>query len=315
MPTEFLQFISGTFSRRFFLNALLPTFVFTTILTLVIVTYTWSLGSAIAWWGRFNLISQVLIVIIYAAAVDFLSAAIASQWRGIVRLFEGYPVSVVAGRMGVAPVGKRWHQMRLDSLRSLDPSDSPDPVTAYYRYPLTGDRDDLLPTRLGNILLAGERYPLDRYGIDAIFFWPRLFPLLPESFQKEYDEFIINHQFPLVVAFESLITATISAATVLVSHGSPFSFVAILIGGAVLAYGGYVLSLSSAEELAEQQRAAFDLYRDRLLTAWPAVRDVKDERAAFEQITDFVVVANINLGWDTARDAYMQRRQPAQEPT
>jgi hypothetical protein len=83
----------------------------------------------------------------------------------------------------------------------------PDAHEAYPRYPLTEDEEDVLPTRLGNILLAAERYPLSRYGMDTIYFWPRLFPLLPEKFQNEYEEFILNYEFPLVVAFESMVAA------------------------------------------------------------------------------------------------------------
>ena len=38
-----------------------------------------------------------------------------------------------------------------------------------------------LPTPIGNILRAAERRPFDKYGLDAIVVWPRLWPALPET--------------------------------------------------------------------------------------------------------------------------------------
>src|SRR3954451_16208119 len=62
---------------------------------------------------------------------------------------------------------------------------------------------------LGNVLLAGERYPLERYGVDPIFFWPRLYPLLPEQFQRDYEEFVTEYEFPLVVSTLAFGTALV----------------------------------------------------------------------------------------------------------
>jgi hypothetical protein len=56
----------------------------------------------------------------------------------------------------------------------------------------------VLPTRLGNILRAAEMYPYERYGMDGITLWSKLFKTLPKEFQEEietaYDEllFLLN---------------------------------------------------------------------------------------------------------------------------
>jgi hypothetical protein len=48
-----------------------------------------------------------------------------------------------------------------------------------------GTARDLMPTELGNILRAAETRPKDKYGLDVIVCWPRLWLVLPESATKE----------------------------------------------------------------------------------------------------------------------------------
>ena len=45
-------------------------------------------------------------------------------------------------------------------------------------------RDDVLPTQLGNILKAAELYSQQRYNLDAVVIWSRLQNALPEKFAK-----------------------------------------------------------------------------------------------------------------------------------
>lgn len=311
MITEAFQQLAGVFSRRFFFNALLPTFVFTT-LTIGVVAVTGLSGTAVsAWWARLDLLSRILLVLVYLALVYFLSAAVASQWRNIVRVFEGYPFLSLAKRRNWPLVGQGWHLRRWAELRTEEKGDQ---AARYYRYPLDFNEVDVLPTRLGNILLAGERYAASRYGIDTIYFWPRLYPLLPEQFQRDYEDAVIRYQFPLVVALESIVSTTMCAAVLLVAHVSVALFLGVLLGGSAIGYSAYVLSLSSATGMAELQRAAFDLYRDRLLSAWPAVRDVTDQKTAFRKIEQFVVWGDPKADWEQPRDAFMARRRPDQGP-
>lgn len=294
--TGLLAELSAVFRRRFLFNALLPTLVFATLLAAVTAHSVGSLHAVGTWWAGLDLVSRAVAVLAYLASVWFLAVAVASQWRGIVRLFEGYPaIRLLRHRTpGIAWHDARRRRMWLGIARPGAPAEAEvtDFESAYSRYPVLideeNDEDEVLPTTLGNILRAGERYSASRYGMDAIFFWPRLFPLLPEQFQVEYEEYVVNYEFPLVVAFQALLTATLGGAAIAITGGSPWLFAFWFTGGSLLAYTFYVLSFSNAEELAEQQRTAFDLYRHLLLEQWPTPADVRDEKAAFRQIEEFI---------------------------
>ena len=81
---------------------------------------------------------------------------------------------------------RRWDQLE----QTFGPQQEPDRAARAYqlrhqRFPR--ERSATMPTRLGNVFRAAESYPADSrlYGMDAVFFWPRLYPLLPESLRVE----------------------------------------------------------------------------------------------------------------------------------
>lgn len=305
MATATLADLASVFHRRFLFNALLPTLVFTSLTAIVVVDRSAGLGRCSAWWTDLDGVSKALVVLAYAGVVWFLAAAVQSQWRAVVRLFEGYPAMALRRFLrrklpGVnwAIPGVAWHHARMEHIDAH----------RLYRGYAEDHEEALLPTRLGNVLFASERYPADRYGIDPIYFWPRLYPLLPERFQVDLEEFLIEHEFPLVVAFEAALAATITGIAVLLSEGPPLMFIVCFGGGFIVAFAFYRLSIESAEEFGEQLRTAFDLYRDRLLEQWPTVADVRNEKDAFRQIQDFVVYG-ASPNWQSEQEAHQARRK------
>lgn len=104
----------------------------------------------------------------------------------ILRLLEGYwptwpGIALVARRRR-----ERWRGKLLCLEQSLlEASDAGDQVagariqTELRNYP--PDEADMLPTRVGNIIRAGERRPYIWYGLDPVIVWPQLWLVLPEQ--------------------------------------------------------------------------------------------------------------------------------------
>ena len=59
-----------------------------------------------------------------------------------------------------------------------------------WRYPIdrvTGEPHATHPTRLGNVLASFETYPTVKYGLDGVFYWPRLWVAIDKDLREELD--------------------------------------------------------------------------------------------------------------------------------
>jgi hypothetical protein len=74
-------------------------------------------------------------------------------------------------------------------------------------FPLDDNGDPIAkrPTILGNVLEGYEEYPERRYGMDAIFYWYRLMPKLPESFLKQMDQYWAEADCMIYSSFAGLV--------------------------------------------------------------------------------------------------------------
>lgn len=102
----------------------------------------------------------------------------------VLRLLEGYWPSLLDSRRDKM-IG-RW-QKKLDALSTLpaDASTPAVPTTAQVRVQRFPLDEDLMPTRIGNILRGGERHPAYWYGLDAVIVWPHLWLLLPAQMRGD----------------------------------------------------------------------------------------------------------------------------------
>jgi hypothetical protein len=271
-------------------------------------------------YARSELSSQLVLLVAFFALTWFCAAFIASQWRNLTRLYEGY---LFAGPLkGLGQLGKLAHQARRERLMNAGQS-------LYGRYTLNlpgqqgaeqadqqpdrqagdaresaepgdhdaaaygasfQDEDEELPTRLGNVLRAAEYYPAERYGANYIRTWPRLGHLCPESFLANMDQFQASLDFLVVAATGfSLLAVSTSLTAALTGHGAAL-FLVCLLGGFALAHVAYASAVGVAEELGEAMRAGFDLYRNELLVRlrWPIPGRPDDEQATWRDLGDFI---------------------------
>jgi len=129
----------------------------------------------------------------------------------LVRAFEGYWGESRIGRLLAAP-GKAFHRARRDRLdriqqrggsdRQASAAAREDAARKLRAYP---PADALLPTKLGNLLRAGEHRAGSRYGLDAVTMWPRLYPMLSDKLTTGLNDF--RDQLDLAVRFCSVFLA------------------------------------------------------------------------------------------------------------
>jgi len=164
------------------------------------------------------------------------------------------------------------------------------------------DSDDLvLPTRLGNTLRAFERYPSVQYGIDAIYFWPRLIAVIPESYAAALGDARTSLVFLLDLSFLTAVLAVATAAAGLVYlPPGPFTHVVLPAAGFAIASAWlYGRSFGAAAAWGELVKGAFDLYRWDLLEKLgyqqqPRTRD--EERALWNRIGWQVIFSDEQIG-------------------
>lgn len=143
----------------------------------------------------------------------------------------------------------------------------------------TPDISPPMPTRLGNLLRNYELRPYEKYGLNSIICWSRLWLLLPESTQKE-----------LSAARDAL-----DEAIQLIAWGILFfiwimwSWFAIPIA-LLLMWGGYKLALKAADIYGQLIEATFDIHRELLYKALKREMptDPSKERQAGLELTRYL---------------------------
>nr|WP_290225484.1 hypothetical protein [Trichocoleus desertorum] len=143
---------------------------------------------------------------------------------------------------------------------------------------------DLMPTRLGNLLRAAERKPLEKYGLDAVICWARLWMLLPDAVRKDLQE-----------ARADLNTAARVWLWSLLFCGWTFVGWSIwttwpLVIGLLSAWFAYDWAIAAASTYSELIEAAFDLHRHLLYQSlrWNLPPDPTVERRVGADLTRYL---------------------------
>lgn len=129
-----------------------------------------------------------------------------------------------------------------------------------------------MPTRVGRILRAADSFPYDKYGLDTVAVWPRLWLLLPETARAE------------LVAARRAMTAAV-AATLWGLLFTAFAAVtpwAVPVGLAVAGLALWGWLPGRAQTYGDLVEATFDVHRGLLYAhlRWPLPASPVEEKAA-----------------------------------
>jgi hypothetical protein len=247
---------------RAVVTLLLPSLVFWIVVGAVVATRAgWA--TALGAWHRLDPTQQVLAAVAAISGIAFFAMALGQYLSVVVRWYEGYwgisrPARWLAG-LGCRLERRRWQRLDVSKLDGY--------TRRYQQFPVY--EVDVLPTRLGNVLRACETYASDqqRYGMDAVFFWPRLYAVLPDAMRAALMDARIGVEFMLVM---SGLASIITALLLVIACGSGpdwTRWVVVAVGSAALSYGAYRLAVRAAVTYAEFVRSSVDVYRRDLLAA------------------------------------------------
>jgi hypothetical protein len=254
--------VTGLLDRRFLLNVFFPCLIFCGLLIVVgIVGAGGDLIKLVEAWSKQDLGVQILQIVSFLSLITVFSGIVDSQLPTIIRFYEGYPPL----NCYLAKIGREFHQSHFNQLLEA--------VGANYgylssHYPSHHHPEQailtIMPTRFGNILKNSERYPSDRYGLDAVVIWSRLYHLFPDRFIQVIAEAKSSVDFMLVVSTLSSIFALITGVYLLIVKAPGCLFLLCFWGGLAVAWLAYQGALASAVIYSQQIKTGFDLYRQEL---------------------------------------------------
>jgi hypothetical protein len=225
-----------------------------------------------SWWVGADGFSRALYGLAAAGVVLSFALVMQQLLTPLTRLFEGYWGRSRIGRK-LMQACRRRETRRWDQLdQIIQQRHEPDRADRAYRVRhqrFPRQRSATMPTRLGNVFQAAESYPSDSrlYGMDAVFFWPRLYPLLPEPLRAELASARSAIDMMLVT---SVLSATLSlgvAADGAAAHLPVLVQILAVVGLLAVSRGSYFGAVNAAVVYAELVRTSFDLYRRSLLSA------------------------------------------------
>lgn len=227
-----------------------------------------------------------------ALVVGSLVIAIAAEpfQIGFVRLLEGYWATVPGTRhlRGIATELQRRrkralrHRARIEHFRG-DRDRAAVLEKRLAAFP--GDDELLLPTRLGNILRAGETRAGERYGFNTLIAWPRLLGVTSPDIRAAVAELHGQLDGGARLA-AALAVAGFASVPVLVGRQWWILFTAGTLAGAAVSYYGAVNAASRLHAILE---TAFDLHRFDMRAALhlPLPDDHEREMAQNRHLSEF----------------------------
>lgn len=278
---------------------LAPSFVFWTEgLTIWVWHYGWTpLGT---WLTTQSIVVQ-LALLGGALLVVVASAVVVKHFDlAVLRFLEGYwPRWLQCLRMlwigrvksGVGRVDERIQKLGVRGLQdlSLEERDEFFRLDQWRRLHIPPLPAQLMPTRLGNIIRAAELRPKDKYGLDAVVCWPRLWLLLPGDVKQE----LAYVQAALNTAVRLYLWSLLFLIWIIwpwVRWGWSWWLLLIPVVSLLTILFASHRALSLAEIHSDLLDSTFDLYRMALYKSlrWPLPENPQSERKVGAEITNYL---------------------------
>ena len=290
MLTKFLEGLGENIAKEWLSKVLLPALVFWLGgLVAVCSKIGWQIVESFMGDGK-TLATFPLNQLILGAISIALSAAIVQRLElTVLRWLEGYWGS------WLNPVRRwliRWQEVGFkgakeqrkqlaDRYNDLNSEEQDELARLQWEYKQTPKQiERLMPTRLGNIFRAFERRPLEKYGLETVICFPRLWLLLPSDVKAELSEARSR--------LNSMVRIWIWS--VLFMGWGYWSLWAIPVG-AISALFAYNWILDAAAIYGDLLESAFDLYRNLLYKSLrlPLPKKPSEEFASGKALTDYLL--------------------------
>lgn len=287
MFSSVLKEVTGVLDRRFFLNVFVPCFVFWGLLLACWFAGRGDLTAAAKRWAARDTSIQLLLAGGFVTWVLLFASVVESNSTGVLRFFEGYWNIPKLGDF-FKNIGSEWHKQKLKSLQGRFDDDPAAYEEVYLTYPLPepDEEPQVMPTLLGNILKNAELYPFHRYGLDAVLFWPKLYPLFPAQFAADIAELRGNLDAMLLVTTLAIAFSLLSGGYLVVVRAPWWLFAFCFGGGVITSFTSYRGAMGAVMPYAEQIKTAFDLYRNDLLEKMrvPLPATLEEERNRWQEL-------------------------------
>ena len=235
-------------------------------------------------------------VLLIALLTVLASGAMVQRFdRSILRFFEGYwPTWSAPLRDRLLQRQRRWFDRAEDRWNELMAKqvEQPDAMTpeeleAWVNLDMRlrqvpAQRSRQMPLKLGNILRAAETRPKDKYGLDAVVCWPRLWMVLPE----EAKQAIADARSELNTAARIWLWGILFLGWFVAGQWSWWALL-LGLGTAWVAHHWMLLAAAAYGELLE---SAFDLHRFKLYEAlhWPLPSNPAEEHHSGALLTQYL---------------------------
>ncbi len=128
----------------------------------------------------------------YAALVLIVGALISTTNSEIYKIYEGrvcWPSRMFDWALKIQQNRVSRLRKAAESNRFVNPRRYDEIWYQLRDYPINdrGDPEATYPTQIGNILAGYEQYPNKRYGMDSVFYWPRIWLHVETNRKEEID--------------------------------------------------------------------------------------------------------------------------------